>query len=183
MADFQCKRCGATFSAMPSKKRPYCGQICAHAAQRGVSTNKTHGHAFVNGKPRRTREYRSWIGMKERCCNQNFHAYPKYGGRGISICERWLHSFENFLADMGPRPDGCSIEREDNNGNYEPSNCKWATRLEQSRNRSISYTPQQDAMIRDMVASGVTFPQIARTLGKSSGAVSSRYYRIQKETP
>jgi len=72
--------------------------------------------------------------MKTRCLNKNTPAYENYGGRGIKVCDRWLNSFENFLADMGNRPDGLMLERMNNDGNYEPSNCKWGTRLEQNNN-------------------------------------------------
>lgn len=81
--------------------------------------------------------------MKQRCLNPNNAGYYKYGGRGVTVCQRWLESFGNFLADMGEHPTGLSLERKDNNGNYEPSNCKWATPLEQSlntrRNRNIEF--------------------------------------------
>lgn len=72
--------------------------------------------------------------MLQRCTNPNDPAYRHYGGRGITVCERW-QSFENFLADMGERPEGLTLDRTDNEGNYEPGNCKWATRAQQSANR------------------------------------------------
>ena len=71
--------------------------------------------------------------MKARCYNKKHDHYKEYGGRGIKVCRRWFW-FKNFVADMGPRPDGLSLERIDCNGNYEPSNCKWATHTEQMRN-------------------------------------------------
>lgn len=73
--------------------------------------------------------------MKNRCCNPNADQFPDYGGRGIVVCEHWLESFENFLADMGERPPGTTIDRINCNGNYEPSNCRWATVKEQCRNK------------------------------------------------
>jgi hypothetical protein len=85
----------------------------------------------------RTPAYRSWAQMKTRCENPNYKEFYYYGGRGIKICERW-NSFENFLADMGSRPEGKTLDRINGNGNYEPGNCRWATPLEQSRNRRKS---------------------------------------------
>lgn len=81
------------------------------------------------------REYAIWCGMKSRCNNPNRKSYAYYGARGISVCQRWSDSFDCFLADMGPCPPGYSIERKNNNGNYEPSNCKWASDVEQARNK------------------------------------------------
>lgn len=89
--------------------------------------NRRHGM-------RRNRVYTTWVGMRQRCGNPNAHAYENYGGRGITVCERW-RNFQNFYADMGERPPGLTLDRIDNDGNYEPGNCRWATRQVQSQNQ------------------------------------------------
>jgi hypothetical protein len=82
-----------------------------------------------------TLEYKSWSAMKERCGNPKNIKWNLYGGRGIIVCDRWLNSFQNFFNDMGPRPVGTTLDRINSNGNYEPSNCRWSTILEQNKNR------------------------------------------------
>ena len=91
----------------------------------------SHGHTSGG---RHTPTYRSWYAMIQRCTNPRNHKYRDYGGRGISVCKRW-RSFENFLADMGERPAGLTLDRRDNDGSYEPGNCRWATSHEQARNK------------------------------------------------
>lgn len=90
--------------------------------------NVTHGL-------RKTREYNTWRGMIERCCNPNSVGYSRYGGSGVTVCDRWRSSFELFLKDMGERPDGCSIDRINTYGNYHKENCRWATKELQEANK------------------------------------------------
>lgn len=95
---------------------------------------------YVNAGNPKHPLYRCYAGMKNRCLNSNdIYDFPDYGGRGITICERWLgvNGFANFVEDMGDRPKGTSLDRIDVNGNYEPSNCRWATPSEQCFNRRL----------------------------------------------
>jgi hypothetical protein len=102
-----------------------CG--CLNEEQRG-KTRVTHGKT---GTP----EYRAWANMKRRCLNKNHPDYPDWGARGIKICARWRKSFENFLADMGPKPKGTTLNRIDNDGDYVVGNCEWTTNDRQSANK------------------------------------------------
>ena len=101
---------------------------------------KTHGATrLVDGRRVADPEYRSWQMMKNRCLNPAARDFSYYGGRGIKVCKRWENSYENFLADMGRRPSPAhTLDRKNSDGNYTPSNCRWATREEQSRNRAYA---------------------------------------------
>ena len=94
-----------------------------------------HGHGGTNRHGGRSVEYRAWAAMLTRCKSQSPKCWPYYGARGITVCDRWK-DFRNFLADMGPKPRGLTLDRINNNGNYEPGNCRWATYEEQAANKS-----------------------------------------------
>lgn len=107
-------------------------------------------------------EYRAWIAMKNRCLNPNQDRFADYGGRGISVCVRWLKSFENFLSDMGRKPSPLhTLDRKDNNGDYKPSNCRWATPEQQRANqrrrlRLDQFTDQE--LVEEIVRRGYPNP-------------------------
>lgn len=102
-----------------------CG--CLHREQLG---NRVRSHGMT-----KTPTYVAWCNMKGRCLNPKQTGYENYGGRGIKVCDRWLNSFENFLADMGERPEGMSLDRDDTDGNYEPGNCRWVPWVKQMNNQ------------------------------------------------
>ena len=108
-----------------------CGCISRALAAVRCSERKTHGHASGS---KTSPTYRSYRSMRQRCEDATHEAYADYGGRGIAVCERW-QTFENFLADMGERPAGLTLDRRNNDLGYEPGNCHWATRSQQNRNR------------------------------------------------
>lgn len=101
----------------------------------GCYRNEQIRRVSITHGMRLTRTYKSWQAAKSRCFNKNNNRYSRYGGRGITMCDRWKNSFEEFYKDMGDRPEAMSIDRINNDGNYEPSNCRWATAKEQIDNR------------------------------------------------
>lgn len=133
---------------------------------------------FTTHNMHTSRTYHSWQHMKTRCYNPRHIGYKDYGGRGIAVCDRWRHSFENFLADMGERPPGHTIGRIDHDKPYEPGNCQWETRRQQGRsklgtgNPRARLTPKDVREIRTLLAGGdFTHTQIGRMFGVTKGAI------------
>jgi hypothetical protein len=141
------------------------GRVCP----RGENSRAfRHGHATSYGG--KSREYLSWRSMIQRCTDPNSPQYVRYGGRGIEVCERW-RIFENFLADMGARPAGKSLDRwPDNNSGYAPGNCRWATRAEQAANTRTNHTITVHGETHTITA-------WARKLGVDTAAIR---YRIER---
>lgn len=138
-----------------------CG--CLHR-ENTVARNKagkTHG-------AKNTPTYRSWTSLRSRCNNPNDLAYKRYGGRGITVCERW-NSYENFVEDMGERPEGTSIDRINNDKGYEPGNCRWATPIEQENNKSSNRIVTVDGESK-------TVADWARHLGVNRVSLQNRFH-------
>lgn len=131
--------------------------------KRGRGRPPIHGQSY-------SREYLIWCGLKGRCVPARDRG-GRYGKRGITVCERW-EKFENFLADMGQAPLGMSIDRIDNNGNYEPGNCRWATSDQQANNVGCNRLVQHEGQT-------LTIAQYARAIGKTYSAV---YWRLVRNT-
>jgi len=139
-----------------------CG--CLHDEIR-IAIKTTHGMS-------KTYEYTIWKGIKSRCADKS---HPRYGGRGITVCDRWKNSFENFLEDMGVAPDGLSVDRINNDGNYEPENCRWATIEQQSNNkgnsRIIEYNGERMTMSQWAAKIGLAYSTLRGRLDCSGWSI------------
>ena len=119
-------------NSLISGKTKSCGCFQLETRRLNCKSNLRHGHA-TNGRD--TPTHMTWRCMKNRCLNPRSPDFNRYGGTGVTVCDRWKNSFVNFLEDMGLRPDGKTIDRINPYGDYEPGNCRWATPLEQIHNR------------------------------------------------
>lgn len=134
----------------------------------GCFRKKVNSSRAVHGMSN-TAEYEIWCSMKKRCENKNSAMFRHYGGRGINVCERWK-KFEEFFSDMGPRPCGKSLDRINNNGNYEPSNCRWATATEQCENQRTNRLIYHNGKT-------CTVSQWSRETGINHSVIRNRLYR------
>lgn len=127
------RRCISPVKELVRGRTRSCGCLRRELA---ADQHRTHGRAKTRDGKAADRTYVTWAGMLDRCRRARNKKFKYYGGRGITVCDRW-QTFGNFLADMGEKPVGLSIDRINNDGNYEPGNCRWATQSEQVRNRRI----------------------------------------------
>jgi len=159
-----CKcECGNTKITYGGSLRNGTTQSCGCYQKQRVRETLGKHLATINGVP--TKDYRIWVNMKSRCLIKSSSYYCDYGGRGITVCDRWKNSFSDFMEDMGPRPSsGHTLDRIDNNGNYEPSNCRWATRREQSnntrRNRIVEYNGESLSIAEWARKLSLTYPTV-----------------------
>lgn len=165
---------------LKSRHTASCG--CLHAV-RTAEAKTVHGHASKLRTGRHSPTYEVWASMLKRCNNPKATNYARYGGRGIQVCERW-HDFRLFLEDMGIRPDGCEIDRKDNDGNYEPGNCQWITSSANSRNRRsnrVIETPQGPMLLVEAAElSGIPMSTLSNRVAR--GWPSDQLFAVSRQS-
>lgn len=156
-----------------------CGCFRSEEVRR-LKTKHGHRRAVFGNKPRNTREYNAWVNAKTRCYNQKCSKYPSYGGRGIRMCEEWRGSFAAFLRDMGPAPEGKSLGREENDGPYDSSNCRWETAEEQQANTRVTKRYPINGRLLTIAEAGRHFCLNPRALGKRMHRGQSMEYAVER---
>lgn len=161
-----------------------CGRVTIAVARRlldgrnrscgSYAHRQKHGESRA-GRAGRTAENVAWQSMKRRCASMDPHFYANYGGRGITVCDRWRDSFTAFLADMGRRPSAKhSIDRIDDDGNYEPGNCRWALQAQQVRNTRVNRLTEHDVVdVRTLHAFGARTRDLADSFRVSRRTINS----------
>lgn len=173
-----CLQCGKEFERPKKRdikkweKQKYCSKKCSY--------NSTTKHGFLIGKGNNhlPKTYVTWQSMKQRCYNKKHEAYRRYSDRGITVCDRWMGAdgFTNFLADMGVRPENKTLDRINNDGNYEPSNCRWATSKQQANNT------QRSLDNKTLFYNGIEYPKryIIQKLSKELNVDNNKLRKIVK---
>lgn len=155
----------------------FCNKHYARYKAHGNSHTVLYRGGMVTHGMTNTPIYKTWKRMKDRCSNPNNKNYKYYGGRGIKVCDRWVNSFENFYEDMGDKPKGLVIDRINNDGNYEPNNCRWVTITENNRNKSdIVLSVELAKKIRRLKEQGFKCKNIAETLNITPKRVEGVLY-------
>lgn len=153
-----------------------CG---CYGRERRIEANTKHGAAK---RGRKTNLYNIWCAMIRRCHSETDPAFGNYGGRGISVCDAWRRDFGSFLLDMGEPEPGQSIERNDLNGNYEPANCRWATRLEQNNNQRSNLMVESAGHVTTLAEfvrlHGLNYESVHRRLGRGASAINGIPVRV-----
>jgi hypothetical protein len=162
-----CCECGTEKLIVNYMVRNGRTKSCGCITKENNIKRSTHGHR--QGRLA-SKTYISWRNMNSRCYYEPNNRHHLYGGRGIEVCDRWRHSFDNFLADMGERPKNTTLDRIDSNGNYEPTNCRWASNKTQARNKSNNTILELDGVTK-------TAPEWGDNFGISPIAIRARLSR------